>query len=151
MLDCLSLIPVCTSFDLSFVLLKIFNTEFIISTVGSIIRRQFGGDKSIERGALMCSLSSSLKRIAHVHNVAVVVTNHITSKTNLEGTTTSSAEKSDSRTIPALGPSWSHWINSRLHLSVYEGTRRIFVAKSPGHPELSFNFVITKKGVEIST
>ena len=49
----------------------------IIDSIGSITRRQFGQDKSIERGSALCSLSSHLKDVAHTLNIAVVITNHI--------------------------------------------------------------------------
>ena len=112
--------------------------------MGSIVRRQFGGERSIERGAIMCSLSSSFKRIAHTFNIAVVVTNHVTAKMNME-----SASSNNNSSIPALGASWSHWINSRLHLSVSNNARRIHIAKSAELPELSCGYRVTDKGVEL--
>jgi len=115
--------------------------------VGSIVRRQFGVERSIERGAIMCSLSSSFKRIAYTFNIAVVVTNHVTAKMNNENATTSSSNNNAS--IPALGASWSHWINSRLHLSINNNARRIHIAKSPELPELSCAYRVTDKGVEL--
>lgn len=111
--------------------------------MGSIVRRDFGAEKSVERGAKMCSLSSSLKRIAHDFNLAVVVTNHVTAKVE------SNAKKLDCQSIPALGPSWSHWINSRLHLFIAENTRRLIVSKSPEIPELIVDYCISKGGLDI--
>ena len=119
--------------------------------MGSIVRRQFGGEKSIERGEIMCSLSSSFKRIAHSFNIAFVVTNHITTKMKLISSHESetAASGSGSTSIPALGASWSHWINSRLHLSVSRNTRYIHIAKSPELPEVSCKYHVTEKGVEL--
>lgn len=113
--------------------------------VGSIVRRDFGAEKNIERGAQMCSLSSSLKRIAHDFNLAVVVTNHVTAK--VESSSTRIDCKSTS--IPALGPSWSHWINSRLHLFMAQNKRRLMVSKSPEIPELIVDYCISKGGLDI--
>lgn len=127
--------------DLNFV----FN--FLCYSVGSIVRREFGVEKCVERGTQMCSLSSSLKRIAHTFNLAVVVTNHVTAKMEA----TSKAFNGGSTSIPALGPSWSHWINSRLHLFVSENTRRLIVSKSPEIPEVIVDYCINKGGVEIQS
>jgi hypothetical protein len=115
--------------------------------VGSIVRRDFGAEKSVERGTQMCSLSSSLKRIAHTFNLAVVVTNHVTAKME----TTSKDIAGGSTSIPALGPSWSHWINSRLHLFISQNTRRLIVSKSPEIPEIVVDYCIDKGGVEIQS
>ncbi|KZS09300.1 Meiotic recombination protein DMC1/LIM15 [Daphnia magna] len=117
----------------------------IIDSMGSIVRRDFGAEKNIERGAQMCSLSSSLKRIAHDFNLAVVVTNHVTAK--VESSSTRIDCKSTS--IPALGPSWSHWINSRLHLFMAQNKRRLMVSKSPEIPELIVDYCISKGGLDI--
>ncbi len=114
--------------------------------MGSVVRRDFGPEKSVERGALMCSLSSSLKRLAHAYNLAVVVTNHVTAKMEL----TSNNEIDDqSTTIPALGASWSHWINSRLHLFMSQSKRHIIICKSPEMPEITVDYCITESGVKI--
>lgn len=94
----------------------------------------------------MCALSSSLKRVAHEHNIAVVVTNHVTFKMNAEEA--SNVDVGMNTSVPALGPSWSHWINSRLHLSIHDGTRRIVVAKSPELPELEIAYHVSRKGIE---
>ncbi|XP_057379404.1 DNA repair protein RAD51 homolog 2-like [Daphnia carinata] len=117
----------------------------IIDSMGSIVRRDFGADKSIERGAQMCSLSSSLKRIAHDFNLAVVVTNHVTAKVESSSTNFNC----QSTSIPALGPSWSHWINSRLHLFIAQNKRRLMVSKSPEIPELIVDYNISKGGLDI--
>ena len=114
----------------------------IIDSMGSIVRRQYGAEQSIERGTKLCSLSSHLKQLAHTFNIAVVVTNHVTTKFS------HSIENSAS-IIPALGPSWSHWINSRLHLTVLNNKRQIVVSKSPELPEITFAYQISTKGLEL--
>ncbi len=120
---------------------------FLFHLVGSIVRRDFGAEKSVERATQMCSLSSSLKRIAHTFNLAVVVTNHVTAKME----TTSKDLNGGSTSIPALGPSWSHWINSRLHLFISQNARRLIVSKSPEIPEIIINYCINKGGIEIQS
>lgn len=114
----------------------------IIDSMGSIVRRQYGAEQSVERGTKLCSLSSHFKQLAHTLNIAVVVTNHVTTKFN-------HATESSASIIPALGPSWSHWINSRLHLTVVDNKRRIVLSKSPELPEMTFTYYITSKGVEL--
>ena len=114
----------------------------IIDSMGSIVRRQYGAEQSIERGTKLCSLSSSLKQLAHILNVAIVVTNHVTTKLNPTPGNSGSI-------IPALGPSWSHWINSRLHLTVVDNKRRVVISKSPELPEIMFTYRITSKGIEL--
>lgn len=121
--------------------------------MGSIVRRQFGTEKVIERGAQMCSLSSSLKLLADELKVAVVVTNHVTHKINSEGnnqTSSNNTDDNESSIIPALGISWSHWINTRLYLSQHGTVRRITVTKSPLLPEVFFDYRISGKGIEIT-
>lgn len=111
--------------------------------VGSLVRRDFGSEKSIERASLMCSLSSRLKIIAECFNLAVIVTNHVTSKFEIN------EYKNEATTVPALGPSWSHWINSRLHLTVNNNIRCLCISKSPEIPEITINYAITKRGFEM--
>lgn len=113
--------------------------------MGSIVRRDFGAEKCVERGSLMCSLSARLKQIAHAFNLAIVVTNHVTAKSE----TSCQAAYEGSSLIPALGLSWSHWINSRLHLVINQNRRRLIVSKSPEIPELIVDFSVSKRGVDI--
>lgn len=120
-----------------------------VFSVGSLIRREFGAERSAERGAKMCSVTSSLKRIAHLFNVAVVVTNHVTSKVDAFSDDNVDSNK-ETVLIPALGPSWSHWVNSRLYLSARHGKRWMCIAKSPELPELVVEYCVSKKGVEVS-
>lgn len=111
------------------------------------MRRQYGADMCVERSEKMCSLSSSLKQIAHLFNLAVVVTNHVTAKGNLQ-IHSSAIFSEQSHTIPALGPSWSHWINSRLHFFINNCTRCINVLKSPELPEVTIKYTVTDRGIE---
>lgn len=139
-------------FFLSFVLTRMSSIEsliikqriglLIIDSMGSIVRRQYGAEQSVERGTKLCSLSSDLKQLAHTFNIAIVVTNHVTTKFN-------HAVENSASVIPALGPSWSHWINSRLHLTVIDNKRRIIISKSPELPEMTFTYQISNKGVEL--
>ena len=112
----------------------------IIDSIGSITRRQFGQDKSIERGSALCSLSSHLKDVAHTLNIAVVITNHITSQSSSSG-----------NTAPALGPSWSHWINNRIELSTDKQTKLLTISKSAELPQSVFPYTISTRGLQIST
>lgn len=114
--------------------------------VGSIVRRQYGADMFVERSEKMCSLSSSLKHLAHVFNLAVVVTNHVTAKGSQAQLSNLSSEQS--HTIPALGPSWSHWINSRLHFFIDNNFRFVRISKSPELPDVTIKYMVTNKGVE---
>lgn len=122
-----------------------FETSLISFIVGSLVRRDFGVEKSIERGDQMCSLSSRLKQLAHAYDLAVVVTNHVTAQVDHSSSETSSTTS----LIPALGPSWSHWINSRIHLTIHQNKRRLVISKSSEIPEVYVDYLITVKGLEI--
>jgi len=116
----------------------------IIDSIGSIIRRQFGAEHSVERGQKLCALSCYLKNIAFVLRAAVVVTNHIT-------TTQRRVWVGRDSLIPALGPSWSHWINSRLYLKMVGSQHHIVIAKSPELPPLEIGYCITGAGIEVES
>ena len=112
----------------------------IIDSMGSVIRRQYGAEQSVERGEKLCSLSSYLKNVAHILSIAVIVTNHVT---------TAYSKTGGQSLIPALGPSWSHWINNRLYLKMSHNQRQVIIAKSPDLPELAVNYQVSARGIDL--
>ncbi|XP_013855461.1 DNA repair protein RAD51 homolog 3 [Austrofundulus limnaeus] len=88
------------------------------------------------RTRLLQGLAQQLITIATNHNIAVVITNHMT--TRLKG--------AQSQLVPALGDSWGHAPTTRLLLQ-WEGSQRLAsILKSPGHTETTVQYQVTCEG-----
>ncbi|XP_028308828.1 DNA repair protein RAD51 homolog 3 [Gouania willdenowi] len=78
-----------------------------------------------------------LAAVATGHDVAVVVTNQMTTRLLGGGR---------SRLVPALGELWGHALNIRLHLH-WEGSQRLAtIAKSPAHANVTVQYQISSDG-----
>ncbi|KAG7220409.1 hypothetical protein INR49_018247 [Caranx melampygus] len=93
-------------------------------------------DDLSQRTRLLHNLAQRLIATATRHNVAVVITNHMT--TRLRG--------SQSLLVPALGESWGHAPTIRLHLQWEDSQRVAAIFKSPGHMDTSVKYQITSDG-----
>ncbi|XP_071333632.1 DNA repair protein RAD51 homolog 3 [Trachinotus anak] len=96
--------------------------------------RQF--DDLSHRTRLLHSLALQLVAMATRHHVAVVITNHMT--TRLRG--------SQSQLVPALGESWGHASTIRLLLQWAGSQRLAAIFKSPGHVDTTVQYQITSDG-----
>lgn len=106
----------------------------VIDSVAFPFRQLF--NELSQRTRLLNGLAQQLIAIATRHNVAVVLTNQMT--TRLRG--------GQSQLVPALGESWGHAPTIRLLLR-WEGSRRLAtIFKSPGHMDATIHYQITADG-----
>ncbi|XP_053173802.1 DNA repair protein RAD51 homolog 3 [Scomber japonicus] len=106
----------------------------VIDSVASPFRKLF--DDLSQRTRLLNSLAQQLIDTATSRDIAVVMTNHMT--TRVQG--------SQSQHVPALGDSWGHGPTIRLLLH-WAGARRLAaIFKSPGHADATVQYQITHDG-----
>ena len=134
----------------------------VLDSVAFHFRHDF--ENMAKRARLLNAHAQKLNMIASEHELAVVVTNQMTTRLQSVG------GKTESYLVPALGESWSHAITTRIVLSVldesvdltkkrkaadgsktYE-TERIFLrraslVKSPSKQQQTIEFVVTKSGI----
>lgn len=108
----------------------------IIDSVASHFRHDFD-DMSL-RNRLLAGLAQSLIRLASHYQLAVVLTNQMTTRI-MKG------EKS--QLVPALGESWGHLSTNRIILYWQDGMRHAYLCKSPNRPEACVSYQITADGV----
>ncbi|XP_022619642.1 DNA repair protein RAD51 homolog 3-like [Seriola dumerili] len=96
--------------------------------------RQF--DDLSQRTRLLQGLAQQLVAMAYRHHVAVVITNHMT--TRLQG--------SQSQLVPALGENWGHAPTTRLLLQWAGSQRLAAILKSPGHVDTTIQYQISSDG-----
>lgn len=101
--------------------------------------RSYNGDYS-QRGRILLSLAQNLRKAAHVHHVAIVVTNQMTTKIQ-QGTSGGSVM------VPSLGESWGHSCTHRIILSWQEGLRNCWLCKSSTGEDKMVPFTIVKDGI----
>jgi RAD51-like protein 1 len=118
------------------------NVKFIVvDSIASLIRKEFDNNAVAVRQGHLSKIAAILKRYAEIFHIPVVVTNHVLGT----GLTTTAA----------LGPLWSHCVNTRLvleYFSDFEGkqnVRRLTIAKSPVSPVVSFVYQVTCAGLEL--
>ncbi|KAL6779697.1 RAD51C [Auxenochlorella protothecoides x Auxenochlorella symbiontica] len=88
----------------------------------------------------LAQLGQSLMEVAVAHDVAVVLTNHVTTRPGEDGGV-------PPRLIPVLGDTWAHVATSRLMLYWEAGARRAFLYKSPSQPPASCEYLVTGEGI----
>ncbi|XP_042911452.1 DNA repair protein RAD51 homolog 3 [Parasteatoda tepidariorum] len=109
----------------------------VVDSIAFHFRYGFDGSYSL-RNRLLNGIMQSLVKIANDFNVAVVLTNQMTTKVKDDGT---------SQLIPALGESWGHACTTRLLLSWTENERRAHILKSNALEEAEAMFAITTDGI----
>ncbi|CAJ1085691.1 DNA repair protein RAD51 homolog 3 [Xyrichtys novacula] len=106
----------------------------VIDSLAFPFRQHF--DELSQRTRLLNGLTQQLIAMATNQNLAVVLTNHMT--TRLQG--------SKSQLVPALGESWGHAPTIRLLLQ-WAGSRRLAaIFKSSGHMDSTIQYQITSEG-----
>ncbi|XP_035999315.1 DNA repair protein RAD51 homolog 3 [Fundulus heteroclitus] len=93
-------------------------------------------DDLSQRTRLLQGLGLQLIATATCHSIAVVITNHMT--TRLRG--------GQSQLVPALGDVWGHAPSIRLLLQWEESRRLASIVKSPGHMDATVQYQITCEG-----
>jgi RAD51-like protein 1 len=101
------------------------------------------GESLVKRQNILSAIAAALKRHAEQLNVAVVVTNQVTTNTNSNSTYFNSSDPAkanmlsrDSLVAAALGTKWAHCVNVRISMSgtidnTTDGKREMKVIKSP--------------------
>ncbi|XP_052799849.1 DNA repair protein RAD51 homolog 3-like isoform X2 [Mya arenaria] len=86
------------------------------------------------RTRVLTNLAQSLQSCARKFNIAVVVTNQMTTRVSEDG----------ARVVPCLGESWAHACTTRLLL---QGSGYAFLLKSPTNKQTLAHFQITESGI----
>ncbi|KAL4223700.1 DNA repair protein rad51c [Mactra antiquata] len=110
----------------------------IIDSVAFHFRHDFD-DMSL-RTRVLTNLAQTLIRISKTFDVAVVVTNQMTTRVH------QGADKG-SHIVPCLGESWGHACTCRVILQHENGSRRMWLYKSSSQPQSYTPFQITKEGI----
>eukprot|EP01138_Halocafeteria_seosinensis_P005158 gb/GECG01005273.1/.p1 GENE.gb/GECG01005273.1/~~gb/GECG01005273.1/.p1 ORF type:complete len:400 (+),score=50.69 gb/GECG01005273.1/:1-1200(+) len=97
-----------------------------------------GGDYA-GRTKQLISLSQQLHKLASKYSLAVVITNHMTTRFRKD-------DKS-ACLVPALGETWSHMCSNRLLLYWAEGERNASLVKSSSRANATCKFGVEKAGV----
>ncbi|KAJ7997016.1 hypothetical protein DPEC_G00224540 [Dallia pectoralis] len=106
----------------------------VIDSIAFPFRHDF--DDFSQRTRLLNGLAQQLIQMATNHNVAVILTNQMTTK----------VWNGQSKLVPALGESWGHAATQRLILH-WEGTNRLAsLYKSPSQMEATVPYQITGEG-----
>ncbi|XP_062500278.1 DNA repair protein RAD51 homolog 3-like isoform X2 [Corticium candelabrum] len=95
-------------------------------------------DDSNVKTRILSDLGQSLLHLASVHHLAVVLTNHVTTRF---------LQTEDKCLLPALGESWGHSCYNRLLLERTRGSRYATLLKSPYKQSLRVPFQLTADGV----
>lgn len=106
----------------------------VIDSVASPFRALF--EDFSQRTRLLNGLSQQLLALATSHDIAVVLTNQMT--TRVKG--------AQSQLVPALGETWGHAPTVRLLLHWAGSQRLATVIKSPCHMESTIQYQITSEG-----
>jgi RAD51-like protein 1 len=139
----------------------------VIDSVARLARAEGGigaGSSSsaslVKRQNILSSIAAALKRHAEQLNVAVVVTNQVTTSTNLNSNYNYNSSNDpakanmvsrDSQVAAALGTKWAHCVNVRISMSgaidgKADGKREMRVVKSPRTALSRFLYRITASG-----
>ena len=97
-----------------------------------------GGDYA-GRTKQLISLSQQLHKLASKYSLAVVITNHMTTRFRKEDKTAC--------LVPALGETWSHLCSNRLLLYWSNGRREVSLVKSSSRPNDTCQFAVLNEGV----
>lgn len=106
----------------------------VIDSVACPFRKHF--DELSQRTRLLNGLALQLIAMATSHEIAVVITNQMT--TRVHG--------SQSQLVPALGDSWGHAPTTRLLLQWMGPHRLAAIFKSPDHMNSTVQYQITSDG-----
>jgi RecA/RadA recombinase len=150
----------------------------VVDSVAHLVRRELsafepgasgaGAGTGVTAGALaarteaLASIASSLKALSEEHNAPVLVVNQVMGTIPQSGgdatgatagATAGTGASIDDELTPALGPAWTHFVNTRLVLDVApslrgQGLGSVTVAKSPCAPRLTLPYQITAAGIQ---
>eukprot|EP01102_Stenamoeba_stenopodia_P019210 TRINITY_DN7185_c0_g1_i2.p1 TRINITY_DN7185_c0_g1~~TRINITY_DN7185_c0_g1_i2.p1 ORF type:complete len:446 (+),score=89.76 TRINITY_DN7185_c0_g1_i2:28-1338(+) len=140
----------------------------IIDSIAALVRKEYDGSSIAQRQQLLMQEATLLKYLAENFNIPVVVTNQITThskqhrKQHAPSNYRISEEPSKGYVTAALGPVWSHCVNTRLVFeyrdnnelpnddsSLNSNVRMMTIAKSPISAVYTLPYIITAAGVEL--
>lgn len=110
----------------------------VVDSVAAPFRLGFA-DMAV-RNRVLSGMAQNLIKLATIHNLAVVLTNQMTTKPHPQNRTSS-------QLVPALGASWGHVSTIRVVLYWNQSQRLALLYKSPAKPETVVPFQITQDGV----
>ncbi|XP_065831536.1 DNA repair protein RAD51 homolog 3-like [Oscarella lobularis] len=114
----------------------------VIDSVAFPFRQDF--DDFATRTRILNGMAQTLIEVATKHNLAIVLTNHLTTRFNRDSVT----KTTSSSLQPALGESWGHACTIRILLLWEEtGGRLATLYKSPNKQRNSARYQITTDGV----
>eukprot|EP00118_Oscarella_pearsei_P014802 m.129494 g.129494 ORF g.129494 m.129494 type:complete len:161 (+) comp37981_c0_seq3:662-1144(+) len=113
----------------------------IIDSIAFPFRQDF--DSFATRTRILSGLAQTLIEIATSHQLAVVLTNHMTTRLNRDPATNTIS----STLQPALGESWGHASTIRVLLLWEDSTRTANLYKSPSKQQSIVAFQVTADGV----
>ncbi|KAK4315078.1 hypothetical protein Pmani_013672 [Petrolisthes manimaculis] len=108
----------------------------VIDSVAFHFRHDFSDN--VARTGLLCQMTHSLIQLAGSHNLAVIVTNQMTTKIENSGS---------SQLVAALGETWGHCPTLRLSLHWQHHIRVATLIKAPHIRTSSVNFQVTVAGI----
>ena len=103
--------------------------------------RSFTGDYG-ERTRLLSLLAQKLRRLAHIYQIAVVVTNQMTTKLKTGN------QGGGSLMVPAMGESWGHACTHRIILLWHNKKRSAWLCKSSTRQDGLAPYQISENGIE---
>ncbi|KAJ3326021.1 DNA repair protein rad51c [Boothiomyces sp. JEL0866] len=129
LLASINLLQECLEYDESLKLIVIDSIAFHF--------RSFVSDL-IERTRILNTIAGKLRQLATEYNVAIVITNQMTTKIMEDGR---------SRLVPSLGESWAHACTERLLLLWYQECRNAWLCKSSNCEENMVRYTIKQEGI----
>jgi RAD51-like protein 1 len=133
----------------------------VVDSIASLLRKEFESStaKSVsERTSALTSLANTLKYLAQVYRLAILVVNQVTTRIvsyHMEHTVEEDEEGSDVEqeaaiVTVALGNTWAHTVNSRLVMEYLTADlRKMSIVKCPLAPCVSLACRIQLKGVVV--
>ncbi|KAF6027722.1 RAD51B [Bugula neritina] len=131
----------------------------IVDSIASLVRREFDSRLS-SRSEVLLEQASLLKEIAEGFEIPVVLVNQvhtIVQDMNADGGGSETEKLEASRSsvgqlTVAMGNTWYHTVNTRLTLQYKDNvTRKITVSKSPVAAISSFDYIIDKTGLVLTS
>ncbi len=111
----------------------------VIDSIINLYRQEFLGRENLpERQSRLHKSMGLLTKIAKLYNVAVVVTNQVSSSTD---------PYSNNQVIPAGGNVLAHMIKHRIFLKAYGQIIHAKIVNSPSLPQVTARFSINESGI----
>ncbi|KAH6563362.1 hypothetical protein BASA50_007527 [Batrachochytrium salamandrivorans] len=94
------------------------------------------------RSRILTGMAQTLRQVAEMFEIAIIVTNQMTTKIIGKGTDDESALM-----VPALGESWAHACTNRLILLWHKQQRHAWLCKSPNAEDAIVPYAISAGGI----